>query len=79
MECQQKACFPKILKSTPCFCANLLRQTPTKNGRQLRRHRALSVVHNAGVAYDLPWFPAPWPLEAYLGVESAWRIIPGAY
>eukprot|EP00434_Breviolum_minutum_P002301 symbB.v1.2.002032.t1/scaffold104.1/size473687/10 len=31
---------------------------------KLRRHRALSVVHNAGVAYDLPWFPAPWPSEA---------------
>ncbi|CAL1172587.1 unnamed protein product [Cladocopium goreaui] len=31
---------------------------------KIRGSRALSVVHNAGVAYDLPWFPAPWPVEA---------------
>jgi len=26
--------------------------------------RPLSLVNNAGVAFDLPWFPAPWPAEA---------------
>jgi len=30
----------------------------------LRRGRALSLVNNAGVAYDLPWFPTPWPANA---------------
>lgn len=49
-----------FLHNQPCTSWNV-----NKNGRQLRRHRALSVVHNAGVAYDLPWFPAPWPSEAW--------------
>eukprot|EP00439_Symbiodinium_sp_Y106_P055178 s2523_g7.t1 len=31
---------------------------------KIRGGRPLSVVHNAGVAFDLPWFPAPWPAEA---------------
>ena len=26
--------------------------------------RPISLVNNAGVAYDLPWFPAPWPAAA---------------
>lgn len=26
--------------------------------------RPFSLVNNAGVAYDLPWFPSPWPVEA---------------
>ncbi|CAK9018745.1 Carbonyl reductase [NADPH] 3 (NADPH-dependent carbonyl reductase 3) [Durusdinium trenchii] len=31
---------------------------------RLREGRPLVVVHNAGVAFDLPWFEAPWPAEA---------------
>mmetsp|Transcript_110403 Transcript_110403/g.335742 ORF Transcript_110403/g.335742 Transcript_110403/m.335742 type:complete len:299 (-) Transcript_110403:124-1020(-) len=31
---------------------------------QVRRGRQLSLVNNAGVAFDLPWFPSPWPAEA---------------
>ena len=27
-------------------------------------NRPLSVVNNAGVALDLPWFPSPWPVSA---------------
>lgn len=27
----------------------------------VRGGRPLSLVHNAGVAYDLPWMPGPWP------------------
>ena len=26
--------------------------------------RPLSLVNNAGVAFDLPWFPSPWPVSA---------------
>lgn len=38
----------------------------------LRRGRPLTVVHNAGVAYDLPWFPAPWPQQAAKDTLDPW-------
>ena len=38
----------------------------------LRKGRPLTVVHNAGVAYDLPWFPTPWPQQAAKDTLDAW-------
>jgi len=45
----------------------------------LRAGRALSLVNNAGTAYDLPWFPTPWPAEAArltldVNLMGAWRL-----
>lgn len=41
-----------------------------------RGGRALSVVHNAGVAYDLPWMPGPWP--AHVARETLAANLEGA-
>eukprot|EP00927_Polykrikos_kofoidii_P061616 TRINITY_DN56451_c0_g1_i1.p1 TRINITY_DN56451_c0_g1~~TRINITY_DN56451_c0_g1_i1.p1 ORF type:complete len:321 (-),score=58.52 TRINITY_DN56451_c0_g1_i1:32-994(-) len=31
---------------------------------EIRRGRAMSLVNNAGLGLDLPWFPTPWPPTA---------------
>lgn len=44
--------------------AEALRPEGTLGGSFRDSKAPLVLVNNAGVAYDLPWFPTPWPVEA---------------